>query len=551
MNDKCIMAFLDMEVSRIFVKCSCRRVIKIFSVIVMGVLPVAVFLSLYEEGLLLGRNSLNTDVFAKSKHQNTTIVAIALSLENESSVSTHLLDKYIESNTVPANTPSPISRRWNDNQPSKSDSISESVQPPVFLVTATTVNTSSNSVSLIEKKTLSPSQLPSPLPSQFPSPLPLAFIDLPIPLQTQHRIHRNITLIVQLRGELGNQLSVLANARITQLIAKTKYPHIHIQLIGQHQYSPKWTKGRDDLVKCFSKAFQNFEFSGGIYDKSGEFQKVQKLQQSWLNSEQLKKLENVRSFGFLDSLLLQQEQNASGIPIVPTSSVSKYSLPYLTATSFSWNDVIRNEGLYSEMRQWLEFNVDECCNPNVQPHENDIVFHFRNYVYELRRQKILASHFVEISPEILATVAFQNYTIRDHPRVAITSRFETGTDRYIQAFTERGISSYFVTGQRSGTEGFCFILQAKKETFGSYSSTYYRWAALLGNATLNRFYKIDASPVISSATVVNVTESKNKSFVVNDTSLFVADASLLRVLDTFVIGNSTVAIEVYRQLQSI
>lgn len=135
---------------------------------------------------------------------------------------------------------------------------------------------------------------------------------------------------------------------------------------------------------------------------------VQKLQQSWLNSEQLKKLENVRSFGFLDSLLLQQELNASGIPIVPSSSVSKYSLPYLTATSFSWNDVIRNEGLYSEMRQWLEFNVNECCNPNAQPHENDIVFHFRNYVYELRRQKILASHFVEISPEILATVAFQN-----------------------------------------------------------------------------------------------------------------------------------------------
>ena len=153
---------------------------------------------------------------------------------------------------------------------------------------------------------------------------------------------------------------------------------------------------------------------------------------------------------------------------------------------------------------------------------------------------------MEVSPYIIANVAFQNYTDRDHYRVAITSRYEVGTDQYIQAFHKRGMSSYFVTGQRSGTEGFCFILQAQKETFGSYYSTYYRWAALLGNATLNRLYIIDGSPVVT-ATAVNITENKNNS-AVNDTTHDFVEATPIRSINQFVTGNRTFSIEVYHQI---
>ncbi len=129
--------------------------------------------------------------------------------------------------------------------------------------------------------------------------------------------------------------------------------------------------------------------------------------------------------------------------------------------------------------------------------------------------------------------------------VVITSRQSKGTDPYIKAFTERGISSYFVTGQKGGTEGFCFIMQAKHVTFGHYTSTFYRWATFLGNATWNRFYQIDTSPV-KQATVVTMAPSQNGSFV-NDTSPSDLTMSALRSIQTFVLGNRTITIEVYHQ----
>ena len=363
----------------------------------------------------------------------------------------------------------------------------------------------------VDNSTTMMPQPPPTRPPQRPPSSPPQQIILP-----PQRVHRNITLIVQLRGELGNQLSVLANARITQLIAREKYPHIHIQLIGQHQYdeSKKWMRGRDDLMKCFSNAFHDFDFEGGIYDD--EFRTVQTVQQSWLSVAQRNKLSNVRSFHFLDSLLLQQEKSHnhpnSSIPVVP-SSASKYSLPYLTAASFSWIDCIRNEGYYNEIRQWLSFNMNACCNPKVRPRDNDIVFHYRNFAHELRnsqrngRPVVVTSNFLEISPDIAANVAFIQHTVSHNnhnnnnnshfdrhslpPNIAITSRYETGTDPYIAAFRSRNLTSHYVTGQHNGVEGFCYILQAQKEIFGSYHSTYFRWAALLGNATINRFYTLD------------------------------------------------------------
>jgi hypothetical protein len=262
----------------------------------------------------------------------------------------------------------------------------------------------------------------------------------------------------------------------------------------------------------------------------------------------------VKSFEFLDSLLRQQEQNISGIPILP-SSVSKYSLPYLTASAFSWTDIIRNEYYYNDMRRWFTFNMNACCNPKISSSENDVVFHYRNYVHELKHHAVLASHFVEMSPYTIANVAYQNYTNLDQLRVAITSRFEAGTDAYIEAFRTRGISSYYVKGQRSGVEGFCYILQTQKETLGSLSSTYYRWAALLGNAALTRFYQMRGSSTATIPVVVNnMTERPNAttgSGALNGTTIpphVEEEPSAILSIDRFVTGNRTFVMEVYRQL---
>jgi hypothetical protein len=308
------------------------------------------------------------------------------------------------------------------------------------------------------------------------------------PLEPQPRIPRNITLIVELRGELGNHLSVLANARITQLIAQRNYPHINIRLIGQHQSASKWKRARDDLVRCFPN-FLNFEFEGGIHDIHHDFAAIQQIQKSWLSTEQREKLTNVKSLAFLDSLLYQQEQNISDAPqLPPTNASQKYSLPYLTANAFSWSDALKNEYYYNDIRKWMRFNETACCNPNIAPESNEIVFHYRNYATEMKRRTVEA-RFVEATPLTAANALFLNTS--KNCSIGISSRFESGVDPYVQALRKREISSHYVDGQRTGMEAFCYLMQAQYETVGVYLSTFFRWASFLGNATMNRHYMLD------------------------------------------------------------
>jgi hypothetical protein len=309
----------------------------------------------------------------------------------------------------------------------------------------------------------------------------------------QPRISRNITLIVEFQGELGNYLSKLASARITQLIAQRNYPHINIQLIGQHHNQAKWTLARDDLVRCFP-TFRNFEFEGGIHDTNNDFATIKQIQESWLNTNQRKKLSNVRSLTFLDSLLYQQEQNMSDAPqLPPTNGSWKYSLPYLTSNSFSLSEVLRDEYYYNDIRKWMRFNETACCNPDQAPNSNEIVFHYRNFATELQNNRNAASRFMEVTPNTAANVLFLN-TIKSHP-IAIVSRFETGVDQYLQAFQERGLSAHYVIGQRSGMEAFCYLKQAQYQIVGSGQSTFFLWATYLGNATMNRLYLLDQQQI--------------------------------------------------------
>jgi hypothetical protein len=318
------------------------------------------------------------------------------------------------------------------------------------------------------------------------------------------RVPRNITLIVEFKGELGNYLSKLASARITQLMAQRKYPHIHIQLIGQHHSQAKWKLARDDLVRCFP-TFRNFEFEGGIHDTNNDFATIQRMQESWLNVKQRKMLTNVRSLTFLDSLLLEQELNSSKTPRLPppTNRSWKYSLPYLTSNSFSLSEVLQNEYYYNDIRKWMRFNETACCNPDQTPNSNEIVFHYRNFAYELRKNKEAASRYIftEVSPNTAANVLFL-HTSKNHP-IAIISRFQTGVDQYVQALQEREISAHYVDGQRTGMEAFCYLLQAQYEIVGSGTSTFFVWATYLGNATRNRSYRLDQPQIQpSNETVV-------------------------------------------------
>ena len=81
-------------------------------------------------------------------------------------------------------------------------------------------------------------------------------------------------------------------------------------------------------------------------------------------------------------------------------------------------------------------------------------------------------------------------------KVAITTRFPSspGLMPYLDAFKRRGIQAR-VINQTSGTEDFCFLMNAQKELVGIGKSTFFVWAAILGNCTNVRVYSVDSPAV--------------------------------------------------------
>ena len=67
-------------------------------------------------------------------------------------------------------------------------------------------------------------------------------------------------------------------------------------------------------------------------------------------------------------------------------------------------------------------------------------------------------------------------------KVAITTRFNSPeVHEYVQAMEGRGLIVRVITGL-SDVEDFCFLSKAKRGLAGSYKSSFFKWAAFLGQA---------------------------------------------------------------------
>ena len=314
---------------------------------------------------------------------------------------------------------------------------------------------------------------------------------------------RRISLIVEFRGELGNQLSVLAWARRTQLLGLAATPPIYIDLVGQLKKNANEIRGRDDLVHCFPE-FRSFNFDGGIYD--ADFLPIQKLQKKWLSEKEQAKLVNARELSFLEKLLEYQAAGAG--PPIPNATV--YSLPYLTVRGFTFPDVLESDDFYHDLRHWFRFDEAACCNQ--VPDSDEAVFHYRNFLAEIG-QRALGSRYTEVTPETASRGVFHNYfNNTGRRRVAMISRTIQGLEPYVEVLKqEQGISARIIAAQ-SGVQDFCFIIKARAELICPKQSTFARWASLLSNVSLVRYYQLDQrqeSPVFNSTAQKRIADVKN------------------------------------------
>lgn len=97
-----------------------------------------------------------------------------------------------------------------------------------------------------------------------------------------------------------------------------------------------------------------------------------------------------------------------------------------------------------------------------------------------RPQEIATRKWSEISPNQTAYELFAH--LKAGEKVAITTRFHTPEVlEYVQAMEGRGLIVRVIAGLKD-VEDFCFLLQAKRGLAGGYRSTFFRWAAILGQA---------------------------------------------------------------------
>jgi hypothetical protein len=77
-------------------------------------------------------------------------------------------------------------------------------------------------------------------------------------------------------------------------------------------------------------------------------------------------------------------------------------------------------------------------------------------------------------------------------KIAIVTRIKDSVvSEIVQLLTGRGLQVRVITGQ-SGVQDWCFMKHAQKELVGSGISTFFKWAAFLGNATSTRLYMLDS-----------------------------------------------------------
>jgi len=364
--------------------------------------------------------------------------------------------------------------------------------------------------------------------------------------QSNHRtgnaslpVDLNISIVVQLSGEMGNHLSKLAFGFSIQQVLWEQYGIASHLILRRQEEVAKAVWARKDVQACFPN-FRNQDFEAG---NTGEFQQRLEQQQRWLGQKNASKLvlesgisedEVDGRLSYLHELLLQAKrepknslsQQALAVP----NKDSKITLPFIYTQSFvRWEYI---ERYYNRLRSLFAFDDEACCASVPQPDEHVFVRtiycddfmttphtfstsvrfsptlicvcmqHFRNYVAEMPNYaKPLA--FEELSPNQTVLELFEqkpssarNYSNENggtSKKIVITTRIHNEEARtYVEAFQRFGWNAR-IEDHRTGTQAFCFLRQTKQDLVGFVRSTFLIWASLLGNSSQVRLYSINTT----------------------------------------------------------
>jgi hypothetical protein len=304
-----------------------------------------------------------------------------------------------------------------------------------------------------------------------------------------------IPIVVDLTGELGNQLHHLAHGRAIQSMLLQQYGIASRIIPRRVSNGDKYMKTQRELKQCFPNLRKLNFYGPGTAPKQKE---LDRAQQAWLGEEAASRLVLHRGSGYnttlqgLDALIeiLRDDKYQATKPNVlsPPISSTSISLPFLHTESMSNRDFM--DRMYDDYRDYFRFDDEACCADLPAPTES--VFHFRNFLAEFRKNK--QTGLEELSPHMVATEVFRksNNATTTSTKIAIATRFlgRSRTDEYLETLQQHGFDTRLLSSNHSAMQDFCAMRNAP-ELVGMVRSTFVMWAALLGHGTA-RLYSVDS-----------------------------------------------------------
>jgi len=291
--------------------------------------------------------------------------------------------------------------------------------------------------------------------------------------------HHNITIVVQLSGELGNHLSKLAAGVGVALELQRQYNITAVNLKLRHQpRTTKWIPAVGDLHRCFPHT--------AAWNASEAQEWFDPKQQHSAHNDGINSDEAPTVDAAIRAIAEEVYNNSSDTATTPPPPLVLYS-NHLTL----WDTY--TDRYHAQFRQLFAFADDQCCGP-ARPYPYETVFHYRNFAQEMPR-KAAALGFVEVSPvDLLHQVLLPN----NATHVAVVGRFSTADDDagvvadYLQVLRAAGLSVRVLEHQ-TATQDFCFLRATQQHLVGHARSTFFGWAALLSSTTSRiTAYSIDS-----------------------------------------------------------
>ena len=328
------------------------------------------------------------------------------------------------------------------------------------------------------------------------------------------------TAVVQLSGELGNHLQVLAHYFAVQVIALEEF-NLNLTLHVRKQNSRKAMSAAENTM-CI-RSFEHVDFDEcswevGTTDDHGVGISKAEYCQSKLN-DQMASLHGLHTrtnfthqhfFRYIESLQLERYKDPESIRTLLRRYVDMRKDPIIQQLYrdqsvgwsenephpflFSLNSIHASPNLIDEVYSrglpgYFAFDDETkfsggCCASLPEPDEH--VFHYRSFVVDLPR-KHMSWGGAELVPAKAAELLSQSAPPGSRVALVAGRAAPHRVQAYIEAFNNRSFDVRAVSGQ-SAIQDYCFLAHAQAGLWGTDRSSYANWASLIGtklrNATL-------------------------------------------------------------------